>query len=93
MKLLKETTKNHGKVGTKDLSEGTENCVDDKFEGLLSEGSVIVYVWRKKDAEIITEQLVGAGVIGGVVCYHGGRFIFFQISQISNVQLSCKQLH
>ena len=41
-------------------------------EGCLSKGSVIVYVWRQKDTEIIAEQLIGAGVSGGVVCYHGG---------------------
>ena len=41
-------------------------------EGCLSKGSVIVYVWRQKDTEIVSEQLVGAGVRGGVVCYHGG---------------------
>lgn len=41
-------------------------------EGCLSKGSVIVYVWRQKDTEIISEQLNAAGVSGGVVCYHGG---------------------
>jgi ATP-dependent DNA helicase Q4 len=41
-------------------------------EGCLSKGSVIVYVWRQKDTEIVAEQLNGAGVLGGVVCYHGG---------------------
>lgn len=41
-------------------------------EGCLSKGNVIIYVWRQKDTEIVTEQLIGAGVSGGVVCYHGG---------------------
>lgn len=41
-------------------------------EGCLSRGSVIVYVWRQKDTEVVAEQLIGAGVRGGVVCYHGG---------------------
>jgi ATP-dependent DNA helicase Q4 len=41
-------------------------------EGRLSKGSVIVYVWRQKDTEIVAEQLNGAGVRGGVVTYHGG---------------------
>ncbi|KAL3786862.1 hypothetical protein HJC23_013783 [Cyclotella cryptica] len=41
-------------------------------EGCLSKGNVIVYVWRQKDTEVIAEQLIGAGVKGGVVCYHGG---------------------
>ena len=49
-----------------------KNLLDDDLEGLLSIGSVIVYVWRKKDAEVITEQLIGSGISGGVVCYHGG---------------------
>lgn len=38
----------------------------------MSSGNVIVYVWTKKDAEIISEQLRGMGIQGGVVCYHGG---------------------
>ena len=41
-------------------------------EGCLSKGSVIIYVWRQKDTEIVAEQLNGAGVRGGIVCYHGG---------------------
>lgn len=40
--------------------------------GCLSKGSVIIYVWRQKDTEIVAEQLNGAGIGGGVVCYHGG---------------------
>ena len=40
--------------------------------GCLAKGSVIVYVWRQRDAETVTEQLIGAGIQGGVVCYHGG---------------------
>jgi ATP-dependent DNA helicase Q4 len=34
-------------------------------EGRLSKGSVIIYVWRQKDTEIVAEQLNGAGVRGG----------------------------
>ena len=41
-------------------------------EGCLAKGSVIVYVWRQRDTEIVAEQLNGAGIRGGVVCYHGG---------------------
>lgn len=41
-------------------------------EGCLSIGSVIIYVWKQKDTEIVAEQLNGAGISGGVVCYHGG---------------------
>jgi ATP-dependent DNA helicase Q4 len=40
--------------------------------GCLSKGNVIIYVWRQKDTEIVAEQLIGAGVSGGIVCYHGG---------------------
>eukprot|EP00978_Attheya_sp_CCMP212_P006200 scaffold14020_cov32-Attheya_sp.AAC.1 len=42
------------------------------YPGCLQSGSVIVYVWRQRDAEIIAEQLVGASVLGGIVFYHGG---------------------
>lgn len=42
------------------------------IEGCLSKGSVIVYVWRKKDAEIITERLQSSELAESVVCYHGG---------------------
>jgi superfamily II DNA helicase RecQ len=40
--------------------------------GCLSSGSVIIYVWRKKDAEYIFEQLSSYDDLGKVVCYHGG---------------------
>ena len=39
---------------------------------MLSKGSVIIYVWRQKDSEILTEQLRSYGLEGGIVCYHGG---------------------
>lgn len=42
------------------------------YAGKLSKGSVIVYVWRQKDTEVVAENLVAAGVSGGVVVYHGG---------------------
>lgn len=41
-------------------------------EGSLSGKNVIVYVWRKRDAEVIAENLMASGVSGGVVVYHGG---------------------
>lgn len=41
-------------------------------DGTLSKGSVIVYVWRQRDAEVIAEQLIADGISGGVVIYHGG---------------------
>jgi len=31
-----------------------------------------VYVWRKRDADALAEQLLGASIEGGVVSYHGG---------------------
>jgi ATP-dependent DNA helicase Q4 len=42
------------------------------YAGELSNGSVIVYVWRQKDTEVVAEYLNAAGVPGGVVIYHGG---------------------
>ena len=42
------------------------------YHGCLSHGAVIVYVWRKRDAEVVAENLVASGVEGGVVVYHGG---------------------
>ncbi|KAG7347167.1 RecQ familyATP-dependent DNA helicase [Nitzschia inconspicua] len=43
-----------------------------EYDGMLSRGSVIVYVWRQKDTEVVAEYLNGASVSGGVVIYHGG---------------------
>ncbi|GMH66345.1 hypothetical protein TL16_g04408, partial [Triparma laevis f. inornata] len=40
--------------------------------GCLSEGSVIVYVWTKRQAEALCDLLRGAEVQGNVVFYHGG---------------------
>ncbi|KAL7578322.1 hypothetical protein ACA910_012730 [Epithemia clementina (nom. ined.)] len=42
------------------------------WDGCLSSGSVIVYVWRKSDAEAVAETIQSVGVEGGVVCYHAG---------------------
>lgn len=42
------------------------------LHGALAHGSVIVYVWRQRDAEAVAENIVAAGVEGGVVFYHGG---------------------
>jgi hypothetical protein len=42
------------------------------YEGCLATGSVIVYVWRQRDTEVIAESLRASGVTGGVVIYHGG---------------------
>jgi ATP-dependent DNA helicase Q4 len=45
---------------------------ENKFAGVLASGSVIVYVWRQRDTEVVAENLASAGVKGGVVIYHGG---------------------
>lgn len=43
-----------------------------QYYGSLAKGSVIVYVWRQKDTEVVAEHLTASGVKGGVVVYHGG---------------------
>lgn len=40
--------------------------------GCLASGSVIVYVWRQRDAEAVAENIEAAAIQGGVVIYHGG---------------------
>lgn len=69
LKLIRESR--IAAKSTKIHQENSESHLNE-MEGCLSKGSVIVYVWRKKDAEIITEQLQGSGLVGGIVCYHGG---------------------
>jgi ATP-dependent DNA helicase Q4 len=58
------------------LSKSTARCDLGKdspvCDGCLANGNVIVYVWRQRDAEVVAETLVAAGVEGGVVVYHGG---------------------
>lgn len=44
----------------------------DPSTGSLSIGSVIIYVWRQRDAEAVAENIEAAGVQGGVTVYHGG---------------------
>jgi ATP-dependent DNA helicase Q4 len=53
-------------------SKGKQNAAASDHFGSLSKGSVIVYVWRQKDTEVVAEHLNAAGVEGGVVMYHGG---------------------
>jgi len=49
------------------------SAIDANFQaGCFHSGSIIIYVWRRIDAEALTEQLKGSGVEGGVVFYHGG---------------------
>lgn len=43
-----------------------------EYDGVLSSGSVIVYVWRQKDTEAVAEYLNSSGIKGGVAIYHGG---------------------
>jgi hypothetical protein len=55
---------------TKSQTKSTQALDDD---GCLAIGSVIVYVWRQRDAEVVAENIQAAGEIsGGVVVYHGG---------------------
>ena len=53
-------------------SSPTNKTTGPLAEGSLSGKNVIVYVWRKRDAEVIAENLMASGVSGGVVVYHGG---------------------
>lgn len=55
------------KKGTKEDEPIT--CLD---EGSLSHGSVIIYVWRQRDTEVVAENLMASGIEGGIVLYHGG---------------------
>jgi ATP-dependent DNA helicase Q4 len=54
---------------TDETMDRTSSCLGD---GRLSQGSVIVYVWRQRDAEVVAENLMASGIEGGVVVYHGG---------------------
>jgi len=72
-KLLKDNKKNVPVEDRHELQSSMKSASRSSIQpGCLSSGSVIVYVWRKRDAETVTEQLIGAGIQGGVVCYHGG---------------------
>ena len=68
IQLLKILSPNKRKTFAK-----STNVSDGRVEdGCLSTGSVIVYVWRQRDAEAVAENIQAAGVTGGVVVYHGG---------------------
>ena len=58
--------------GLDDYRDKTESNSGVFKDGILSTGSVIIYVWRQKDAEVVTEQIRAFDLEGGVVCYHGG---------------------
>lgn len=58
------------------LGENKKETTEDESssclsEGSLAHGSVIVYVWRQRDTEVVAENLMASG-IEGVVIYHGG---------------------
>lgn len=53
-------------------SQNKEKTGHGYINGSLARGSVIVYVWRQTDAEVVAESLQASGVSGGVVFYHGG---------------------
>lgn len=74
MKLLRPPQKEFelGLDRLDDYRDETESKSGVFKDGILSTGSVIVYVWRQKDAEVVTEQIRAFGLDGGVVCYHGG---------------------
>jgi superfamily II DNA helicase RecQ len=60
-----------------------------KYSGVLAKGSVIVYVWRQRDTEIVAENLMAAGVSGGVVMYHGGMDAGARTRAQSKVSTEC----
>lgn len=61
-----------------------------KYAGVLAEGAVIVYVWRQRDTEVVAENLLSAGVSGGVVMYHGGMDASARTKAQSKVGLSIR---
>ena len=70
--MIQDTPQKRAPSDVSSRNSNENNSLIDVMEGHLSKGSVIIYVWRKKDAEIIAEQLQRSGLSGGVVCYHGG---------------------
>lgn len=60
------------------------------FCGSLATGSVIVYVWRQYDAEVIAENIQASGVSGGVVVYHGGMDAASRAKAQSRVSICCR---
>ena len=53
-------------------AEREKNKMPGFAKGCLATGSIIVYVWRQRDAEVVAESIQASGVDGGVVHYHGG---------------------
>lgn len=76
----------------KPASKSSQNSVDSGFsEGCLTHGSVIVYVWRQRDAEVVAESIQASGVSGGVVFYHGGMDSGARSNAYSKVSTSLKR--
>jgi Helicase conserved C-terminal domain len=56
----------------KPTKDKTKSAPVQDVDGCLAAGSVIVYVWRQRDAEVVAENIQAGGISGGVVVYHGG---------------------
>lgn len=67
--LLIQLQKLLGKPNAGKKKGESNSCLE---EGCLANGSVIIYVWRQRDTEIVAENLMASGIEGGVVLYHGG---------------------
>ena len=67
--LIHQLKKLLGNSNTSKKKDEPKSCLE---EGCLAQGSVIVYVWRQRDTEVVAENLMASGIEGGVVLYHGG---------------------
>ena len=54
------------------LKPSRETSRKSTLDSVFGSGSIIVYVWRQRDAEAVAENLNSAGIQGGVCVYHGG---------------------
>lgn len=70
--LLPQTKESSFRQSSDELDLSKDNTENPTRDGILSNGSVIIYVWRQKDADLISGQLKEFDVRGGIVCYHGG---------------------
>lgn len=61
-------------LGRGDLTKDPKRSTKARdVDGCLAIGSVIVYVWRQRDAEVVAENIQATGeIFGGAVVYHGG---------------------
>lgn len=83
VKLLKPCSRQPG--------EGADKQRDFQA-GCLAKGSVIVYVWRQRDTEVVAESIQASGVSGGVVCYHGGMDSGARSNAYSKVRMTLHSL-